>query len=477
MTTDTVSAPVEAVFSAVGYDPTQGGVNTYQPRILASEKRFVLVVGGEQGGKSIVLSKGFAKRLLDDFEKHKGFGDGQGPPLLYWLIGSAYGETIKEFQYISQDLELLGMPVHYSKRVDPGYIEVKFSDERRPRIRIETKSATDITKMSKDSPHGIIICEADQCDLIVFERAQGRATPRQAWILMAGTLEHESSWFSQLAEAWLSGADDRQSFRLPSHSNATLYPGGRLDPKILDLERHSSDAFFRQRIEGIPSPPVGLVFHEFRADLHIRDLKWIRGEHIYMWEDPGYGSESAHALEIAHIIDGQIQVFDEIYERGKITADIIHIAMNRPWWKERDDAGISLVSDPHYKDQHHSMTSVQEEWLRPPARMYASGERVRIRPGIERLKGFLKPDPIFREPKIVFAPHLQGVLSELGAVPSPFDGQIRAYKWKTDREGNVYGENPEDRYNHGLKAIIYGIVSVFGYGYTAGMQKIKMRRW
>ena len=196
------------LFEKVGYDPTQGGRNQYQKKILSAKKRFKLVAGGEQAGKSVLASKSFLENWFDDQIKFEGrYGDGTNEPLLYWLIGSAYGETIKEFMYISDDLVSLGQPIQASKRVDPGEILLRFPREKKPRLRIETKSATDITKMSKDAPHGIIICEADQVDLIVYERAQGRLTPHNGWLFMCGTFEKSIGWYPQLWEAWQSGAE------------------------------------------------------------------------------------------------------------------------------------------------------------------------------------------------------------------------------------------------------------------------------
>ena len=109
--------------------------------------------------------------------------------------------------------------------------------------------------------------------------------------------------------------------------------------------------------------------------------------------------------------------------------------------------------------------------------IYLDAQKIRINEGTERLKGYLKPDPITNRPRVVFSPKCRGILSEFGAVPSPFDGQTRAYRWKTDREGNIVGETPEDKNNHAVKAVIYGLVSRFGYGYVANREFIKVKRW
>ena len=470
----------EWLFEKVGYDPTQGGRNQYQKKILTTKKRFKLVAGGEQAGKSVLASKSFLENWFDDQIKFEGrYGDGTNEPLLYWLIGSAYGETIKEFMYISDDLMSLGQPIQSSKRVDPGEIVLRFPKEKKPRLRIETKSATDITKMSKDAPHGIIICEADQVDLIVYERAQGRLTPHNGWLFMCGTFEKSIGWYPQLWEAWQSGAEDRQSFSLPSYSNYSMYPGGRNDAKIIELERNSSDQFFMERIEGRPVPPKGLVFKEFRADLHIAECYYEPGEPIYIGEDPGYGAKSAHAVEITQIIDGQIRIFDELYYRGLTTEEIIDMVMKRPWWKEKAGSGIYLTSDPHYRSQHHSMTSVEEQWFSQGGLM-STGERIRVNEGDERLRQFLKPDAFTGKPGVIISPYCTGILSEFGASPhplSPYQGQTMVYSWKIDKDGNVIGNTPEGLNNHGIRALEYMIVDHFGYGITLGKQKIRVKRW
>ena len=109
--------------------------------------------------------------------------------------------------------------------------------------------------------------------------------------------------------------------------------------------------------------------------------------------------------------------------------------------------------------------------------LVAGGERGKINSGTERLKSFLKVDPLTGLPRIVFSPHNKGVLSELGAGPNPFDGQTRPYKWKVDKDGHIYGDTPEDKNNHGLKAIIYGLVDRYGYVTSTDHEVIKVRRY
>ena len=263
---------------------------------------------------------------------------------------------------------------------------------------------------------------------------------------------------------------DEESFSLPSYSNQYLYPGGRDDPEILALEKVSSDDFFMERIEGIPSPPSGMVFTEIRPDIHVQDVKYEPDVPVHIWIDPGYAE--AYACEIVQIVNDQVRVIDEIYERDLVTDDMIDIAQSRPWWR---DARFGVIDVAGF--QHQAMAAPAERWMDRTG-IYFDSQKIRINEGTERLKSFLKTDPVEqREPRIVFNPDCVGILSEFGIQPNPFDGQTRAYRWKMDRDGNIVGETPQDQYNHGVKAVIYGLINRYGYGYITENSTIKVRRW
>ena len=435
------------IFSRLGFVPTP-----LQVGILASKKRFILVAGGEQAGKSLVASKYLVSRFLEN-----------DSPGLYWLVAADYERTRAEFDYLVQDFASLGVLGEVTKRVDPGRIVLADG------TRIETKSAKDPRTLAMRAPNGILGCEASQLDLDSYFRLRSRVAPKRGWMFLSGTFEGSLGWYPQLFSSWQVGKDDEKSFSLPSYSNTNLYPKGANDPEILRLKAMASDEFFMERIQGIPCPPVGLVFGEFRADLHIdEDLQYVQGEPVQLWMDPGYAG--AYALEAVQEINGQLCVFDEIYERGLTTEEMIVAATNRPWWPDVSSGVIDIAGY-----QHQAMSAPAEMWMDKTG-LYLDAQKVRINEGTERLKGFMKVDSVSSRPGIAFSPKCTGILSEFGAVPSPFDGQTRAYRWKSDREGNIVGDTPEDKNNHGIKAVIYGLVSKFGYGVVNNREFIKVKR-
>ena len=439
----------DVLYEKIGFSPTK-----LQKDILSSRKRFVLVAGGEQAGKSMVASKYLVARLFENDE-----------PGLFWLVAADYERTRAEFEYLVEDFGSMGLLKEASKRVDPGRIILADG------TRIETKSAKDPRTLAMRAPNGIIGCEASQLDLETFHRLRGRCAPKRGWLFLSGTFEGSLGWYPQMFQSWQSSSSsDEVSFSLPSYSNEHLYPGGREDPEILALEKVSSDDFFLERIEGIPSPPQGMVFTEIRPDIHIQNVEYEPDIPVHIWIDPGYAE--AYACEIVQVVNDQIRVIDEIYERDLITDEIIEIAQSKIWWK---DARFGVIDVAGY--QHQAMAAPAEVWMEKTG-IYFDSQKIRINDGTERLKAFLKTDPVEqREPRIVFNPKCEGILSEFGIKPNPFDGQTRAYRWKMDREGTIVGETPEDRYNHGVKAVIYGLINRYGYGYITENSTIKVNRW
>ena len=435
------------LYKKVNFDPT-----AEQKVILDSDKRFVLVAGGEQAGKSMIASKFLLKKTFETEEKG-----------LYWLVAADYERTRAEFEYLVSDFAQLGILKKASKRVDPGRIELADGTV------IETKSAKDPRTLAMKAPNGIIGCEASQLDLESFYRLRGRCAPRKAWLFLAGTFESSLGWYPQMFQSWKYGVNNEQSYSLPSWTNKHLYPEGKNDPEILRLKESSSDDFFMERIEGIPSPPRGIVFPEFRPDIHVSEnIDYVPNEPVHIWMDPGYAG--AYAVCAIQIINDQVRVFDEIYEQNLITEEIINITQNKPWYK---DLTYGVIDIAGY--QHQAMSAPAEVWLDQTG-LFLDSEKVNINDGTERLKSTLKLTGK-GEPKLIISPKCKGLLSEFGAAANPFDGQTKVYQWKMDRDGNVVGNQPQDKYNHGIKALIYGLINHFGYSFVAGRSTIQVKRW
>jgi len=245
---------------------------------------------------------------------------------------------------------------------------------------------------------------------------------------------------------------------MPSWTNTFIYPGGRDDPEIKAVEAAMSHEWFMERFGGIPTPPRGTVFHEFRNHIHTGlpdTIKFDAALPVYLWVDPGY--DSAYAVEVIQIKDGHVHIIDEIYERRFVTSDIIKICKQRPWWNKVLGGSIDIAAR-----QHQGMPAVIEIWNKE-AGINLRSQKLPIRDGIEAVKRFLIVNPITGSAMLHISTSCRGIISEMGGCPNPLTGATAIYSWHTDNNGNVVGEAPEDKNNHASKALAYGIVDMFGF--------------
>ncbi len=434
----------DLVFQKLGYEPS-----SEQRKVHESDARFRLVSGGIQSGKSYLA----ANELLSRFYEGT----------LFWLVAQDYNRTSAEYRYIVAGLDKLGLPYDASKNVDPGEIVIS------NKIRIVTKSASDPRKLAMEAPDGIIGCEASQIDYESFLKIRERASPKRAWVLLEGTFESSLGWYPQVWQQWqLPNTEGGKSFILPSWSNTHLYPEGRQDPEIKALEKIFSKDRFLERIAGVPCPPTGRVFTEFSLPMHVgigESYEFDKALSVYIWVDPGYAS--AYSVLVAQIRGDHVYIVDEIFERGYVTQDIIKICMQRPWWNKKIGGAIDIAAK-----QHQAMPAPAEIWLKE-GQVALTSQVLKIRDGIERVKSFLIINPITNSPLLHINAKCRGLISEMGGCENPITNQTAVYAWKKDREGNVVGEEPEDKHNHACKALAYGLVSLFGF--TGARQKPKVK--
>ena len=292
----------QVIFKKAGCVPTPA-----QVPILNCADNYIMVSGGIQAGKSVVSAQKLVKEFPNDLRKAV---DNDWPmPLVYWLVGQDYAGTEREFFYLQDYFKNLGWLRRWNKKLDPGQFEIIGGPRDNPVLAIvRTKSARDFRTLRMESPSGIIGCEASQIDLIAFDRMKERTVPRDGWLFLAGTME--GGRYPKLHQEWSVGEGGKRSFSLPTHSNQYLFPEGEEDQRIKDYKAESTDDYFMERFMGIPCPPQGIVFPEFRPDFHVRKIEYDGRYPGQLWEDPGYSAESAHALYAVQIIDGQVRLID-----------------------------------------------------------------------------------------------------------------------------------------------------------------------
>ena len=411
-----------------------------QELIHRSEARIRLVTGGERGGKSLVGAMDCVGLIK--------------PGNLIWLVGPTYEDCVPEWNYILDAASKLRIILKYSRnKTGSRWISIggrSWDDD----VMVVTKSADDPEKLAREAPHGVIGCEAGRLTYEAFLRLRGRVAEMRGWILLTGTLEQSVGWYPEYWKRWQSpNEDEAKSFSLPSWSNVVIYPKGEEDSEILRLKSQMSESRFLERHGGVPCPPSGLVFGEFTNKYHVGNFSFNPDLPVYLWIDPGYAG--AYAVEVAQIVGDSVYIVDEVYEQGLVTEQIITICEQKPWWGSRGGGAVDIAAT-----QHHGMPAVYEAWL-SQAKMRLSARKVEINEGVERLKTFLKINPITGKPLFFVDSKCRGLLCEFGAGPPPIEG-MGQYKWQQSKDGVVVGKVPRDRDNHAIKACIYGLVSQFG---------------
>jgi len=423
---------IEVIRKGIGHE-----YSPEQSALVTCGAREVLGGGGERAGKSFIASDYLNVRFW------------QGS--LYWIAAKDYDRCHAEFEYSARAMidigAVLPADVHTPK-------SGQWSMQLGTGAVIKTWSLQDWLKVGSEAPDGIVICEVAQISHTEYTRLTDRTAEKRGWVVGTGTFEGSLGWYPELWNVYQLPGQAGQSFALPSWSNHHVYPGGYNDPEIQRLKAKHPDDYFQERFGGVPCPPKGLVFPEFKALTHVKELEVLDAP-VYLWIDPGY--DGAYAIEVVQIVGETVFIVDEVYERGLVTDQMIDVCMTRPWWSLVAGGAADI-----YIMQHQAMPAVAEVW-QAKAHLVLACQKIEEAAGRERLHTFLTVNPIDHQPRMFIDPKCKGILSELGVAPNPFTGEAEPYKWKEDRTGVVVGKAPEDKNNHGVKAVIYGLIDRFGY--------------
>ena len=432
-----------AAFSSWGYAP-----NAEQLAIHADPSMVKIVAGGERGGKSFVTGNEVAAHAVADCK-------------LVWIVGPDYEQTHKEFDYALEALTKIGAVVGSSvHRPERSSWSMKLLNG----CVIKTRTGEDAIKIASEAPDFEAMTEAAQQSWDNFQKLFNRTAEARAKglgeLFASGTFESSLGWY---AEKWteFQGRNrmGARSFSLPTWSNTAVFPGGRTDPVILEIEAGNPPDLFMERFGGIPTPPRGLVFREFRHTVHVVPIRfgpvdaprrdeegWVLPEstELEIWADPGYAG--AYAVLFVAVVGGLVFLVDEVYAKGKVGQAVIQEALNKRDLFPRVKRGVIDIAGR----QHNAMESQVELWQQMTG-LSMQSEAVPIADGIARHRTFLT-DPTTLAPRLYHDPKCVGTVREYGI-----------YKFSDGTEQRPETELPIDRDNHSMKAIAYGLYHRFGY--------------
>lgn len=449
--------PRDELWGSLGYTPSKEQLEAHD-----YPGRYKIIAGGEQAGKSFSAGKEGLWRIVE----HQAMTTKPAPggtrrytrkDGLWWIVGPTYEMCRPEYMYLAEDLMALGLTS--KRRVTTArkgqlIIQLDFG-------RIETKTAEDATKIAAYAPNGIIVCEGAQIDYYAWLKVLGRAAPRKAWVWASGTFEGAYGWYPDWWNQWQGpNPIGGKSFSIPTWSNLALYPGGRDDPEIRRLEHTYPPDMFQERFGAIPCPSHTLVFPEFSEVKHVVPMSMAKeyqeiyedgrlveiklpwGHDVELWIDPG----RTHAYAVLAImrIGETVYHFDEIWEQGKTTREIVELCQGRTWWP-RAKIGIMDVAGR----QKHEDRSYVELWQTLTG-MPVVSQSVPILAGIERHKSFLASGPDGRQ-RLYHSPKCEKTIWE-----------YRKYKGREPKDDRPASDRPIDANNDSMKALAYGLVWNYG---------------
>jgi len=410
---------------------------------IARELKVKHVVGGEQSGKSYCTAKECISRIPEVITGNR----------LIWFGGLDYDDCRMEFEYFIEDARALGLMEKYTF---PN--EGPCTADLLGGVSVKTRSFKDITKIGRESPDIIAVCEATRCSWNVIERCITRVGASKGYVMLSGTMEGSLTWAAEKYKEWQSvNQEMAMSFSLPSWTNLHRYPSGRDDPQIIYFENTLPDDVFKERLGGVPCPVSELIIKDFRNEIHVGDFHHIPDVPVEIAIDPGGSHKSgAYSVLAIQVLEGIPYVIDEVYLRGYVTEEIIDpICINKPWWKEVTGGVIDVAAKQHSTAAPKEMTSDMEIWWEK-TRIPLTSSRIEVGDGIDRLRGFMKIDPITGKPGMFIDSKCKGLISECGGGKSPiYDGGA----WLRDKNTM----HPLDKNNHSCKALYYWLIDRYGF--------------
>lgn len=449
-----------------------------QWEIVRHADRFPVIGGGERGGKSFTTSAILLPHVvLLPYIKPEKYQDESGrikfDPAVdaprnpdFLLYGPTYAEPRQEFQLLENWLRKLGkLPDgrrHISKPQDGPWKMVTTDG-----VVIATWSMEDPSSIRSVDLEGAACCEAGKMPFSGVERVWGRVSSNAGFIIYSGTMENSQQWYQD----WmLMGQRANQykivSYSLPAYTNRHVFPGGRTDPEILHLEAVYPEDIFAMRVLAEARPPRDRVLKEVTTE-HIKSIPIPRDAQIEVWIDPGYAS--AYAVIFVAIWDVYTQrpkragrdwkpellgkhfyVFDELYEQGLTTDDMVALCKRHRYWPRIKNGVIDIAAKGH----RDAGESALEKWQKL-ARLNFGMRYWKEDALIERVRSSAKVGQITVDPKC------RGLIAECG-LGDPVFPEMHPWKFMTDKDARITSERPIDRWNHSAKALGYGLLQHLG---------------
>jgi hypothetical protein len=434
----------QATFRLIGHDPHEK-----QEPIHKADARVIVVAGGERAGKSRFAGMEVVSRI--PWSNRVGF------------VGQSFDKARPEMAYTMEALTELGALESRSTPKIGQWIATTATGCELKTVSLER--GTDQLTGTGEAYDIVVLCEWGLMPYNAFLAARGRVSETRGVVLAIGTLQDSVGW---QADLWRMGQGPNElgvaSFSLPSWSNSRLFPGGREDPEIQSwISSLGDDNEVARRIDAMVLPSAARMFPQFSEITNVKEwAEFNPTQDVYLAVDAGYYPSRYAVLAVQLRKDRYgreiVCVVDEIWEHNKVHEDIVKMTQARPWARH-----VVRIIGGHETKQHQAAASTQEVWTQlwpgAPFEVFDAG---RVLDGASRVRWLLRQEHGW-DPRLFLSPKCEGTAWE-----------FTHYKRRTDRQGNVISEDPEDRNNDAMDALRNLVV--WRYGYVAEEEKPKDER-
>ena len=350
------------VFSEIGYSPHQ-----VQQRIhrRINEKRFRVVCAGRRTGKSTLGGHELTIRALQAKLRYNEL-EPFGRRAEYWIVGPEYSDAEKEFRVLWNDLTTLEVPLDHPgsyNDANGGNMHVSLWGGR---YQVHAKSAKYPGTLVGEALEGVILAEAAKLKPSVWTKyIRPTLADYRGWALFSSTPEGKN-WFYEQWQRGQRGDANWWSVRMPSWTNNILFPQGRYDPEITDMEAEMTEEKFNQEIGADFTEYVGRVFKDFDEEIHVGHHFYNPNLPVYLATDYGYSNPTV-VLFIQTDVWDNVYVIGEYYHQHKTIDEVaqeiwVHprlgslVRVARDLYPDPEDPGLSQVLSNAWKVDIHSGT-------------------------------------------------------------------------------------------------------------------------
>lgn len=421
----------EKLFQLLRYTPHSEG----QWEAHNNKARFRIVCCGRRWGKSTWAGKECTVKMFV-------------PNSINWIVAPEYQLGEKEFRVVYYDFKKLGLLSQCKSKynVEAGRMWIHFVELN---SLLAVKSAQKPDSLVGEGLDHVCMSEAAKHNRSTWEMYVRPALQDKRGSTDFPSTPQGFNWYKGLYDI---GEDsdfpEYSSARYPSWTNSVVFPGGYDDPEIQEIKANTSDIFFGQEIAAEFTAFEGMIYPEFRDNIHVRSFEYKPEWNNWLTLDFGY-TDPFVALDVMIDASDRVWVWREYMQSYKSTHEHGLILKNRENPEGYHVDGIA--ADPRGADEIATLTWVLGGILHNP---------VGWELGIEAIKRALK----VREdglPGLIIHPQCKTLIA-----------QMKQLRSKGSKEGHNEKKGQHDYFDHGPDALRYFFNEYFVLGAQYSLRDI-----